>query len=134
MILNFPFLFIVTNANGCASVCSNALVGVAYNFKYSGSNTISSVTADLVVADINGCTSKSLTQLYNTKFSAKDDSKIVIPQQNTVPRFKSGNPGYIKGRPILVGKIVTDGNRRIIFLYSVSSSLILLKLKVLEIY
>lgn len=101
--------------NTTTSICHNALVQAHYHVTYTpltsgslpGSGTISSITVDAVLMDISGTGAKVLEQEFLIDFvsdAAVASSSSNLPGYNT---SRSGNPGYITGRPVLAGEYMT---------------------------
>ncbi|KAJ3290577.1 Tectonic-1 [Borealophlyctis nickersoniae] len=93
--------------NATASVCSQVVLQVRYTFTYSvyiTTTIITAATVDLAFGQISAGAS-SVLQTFSTVY--------VVPPTNvsTLPVPKSGNPGYIVGKPLLVGTLVKNGNQ-----------------------
>jgi hypothetical protein len=80
--------------------CSNAVVQADFRvFSNADMNGVESIEVDLIVQDL---TSNNVTQSFSVKFFTSTDAKEL-----------SGNPGYVKGKPLITGKTV-DGNIEIL--------------------
>lgn len=104
-----------------ACVCSNAAIGISYRVLVSStSNTITSVVADVVLGDISqpiGECTASPQILTSAPFSgsvhfvpdAASQAAIAssLANDNVQPTTRSGNPGYLYGRPVLAGVMIT---------------------------
>jgi len=96
--------------NQTSNMCSNVVLNVTYRFDVSG-QIINKVTAVITLSDIkvqplsylNVVTSESnvntLTQHFKTTFVQVSNTSSVSGINDTVNR--SGNPGYIRGLPVL---------------------------------
>jgi hypothetical protein len=93
----------------CSSTCFNALIGADFTYTVTTRGVISGVKADLQVTDIAACSPVMVTQAFNVKFKPDSEKGMADNPVNTVARKKSGNPGFIKGSPLAVGKKVTNG-------------------------
>ena len=108
----YYYYYIATVDSTCPNgkICINALTGINYHVKYSN-NSISEIYADITTGTLKSCNQKSAVQSFNVDFSSKVAPSS--PSYNKISRIKSGNPGYLNGRSLLVGLIQTNG----IYLY-----------------
>lgn len=86
-----------------APACRNALSEISYTFVYSGESRILSAYADLVLTDVPS-TATSLKQRFSVSYVSNAEVERKSDDANVVNRTRSGNPGYIFGRPVLAGK------------------------------
>lgn len=91
-------------------ICQGMVVGVTYYIVHDSANSfnISAVTADVYISDVPysvNSTSTVVTQYFEVQFSSVDDynSKSNSLNGNEVTRARSGNPGYLQGKPVLYG-------------------------------
>ncbi len=90
-------------------ICRGMVLGVTYSIVHDSANTfnISSVTAVVYISDVPYITSDDtvVTQYFEVGFSSVDtyDSKSTSTNGNEVTRARSGNPGYLQGKPVLYG-------------------------------
>ncbi len=101
-------------------ICKNALVAAHYHVTYSppstasgsetqvvGSGTITSITVDAVLTNISGTGAKVLEQEFLIDFiSDSQPAESLASNNNHNASSRSGNPGYITGRPVLAGEYV----------------------------
>eukprot|EP00981_Chlorochromonas_danica_P014722 scaffold8708_cov179-Ochromonas_danica.AAC.3 len=88
------------------AVCVNFIKEVKYTIQHSNAaeGTITNVTAEVVVTDIPFDSSGLLiNQAFGASFQSVDSSGQSSSNGNLVRRERSGNPGYIMGRPVLFG-------------------------------
>ncbi|GMH62948.1 hypothetical protein TL16_g03591 [Triparma laevis f. inornata] len=89
------------------TTCQNALKSLCYEITYSNDFKIIGVAARLVVEDIaEASTTTYFDQSYSVEFhyTGAPNTALSITNNNMVNRTRSGNPGYIFGRPVLAGK------------------------------
>ncbi|KAJ8612268.1 hypothetical protein CTAYLR_002925 [Chrysophaeum taylorii] len=91
--------------------CRNALVEICYVIVYGGETENSQIIrayADLVLTDIPAMSSvTAMRQRYSIAFQSESSAVRSITDANIVNRTRSGNPGYIFGRPVLAGKLAS---------------------------
>ena len=72
-----------------------------------GSGTIASITLDAVLTNISGTGAKVLEQEFLIDFiSDSQPAESLASNNNHNASSRSGNPGYITGRPVLAGECV----------------------------
>ncbi|CEO96890.1 Tectonic domain-containing protein [Plasmodiophora brassicae] len=86
--------------------CQNAVAGIAYTFTYNQAGQITQASAAVTVSTVtpsstcsSGDASGAIVQQYSTSFTRSWTS--------ATGRAKSGNPGYIVGKPVLAGQLQT---------------------------
>jgi len=96
--------------NTTTSTCQNALLKAHYHVTYTpptsgtGSGTIASITVDAVLMDIAGAGAKVIEQEFLVDFISDTDVTESLELNNNYNTSRSGNPGYITGRPVLAGE------------------------------
>ena len=76
--------------------CDHVLLEVTYTITHNGSQGITAARADIITGQVvNNLT--SLRQRYAVMFASEDEPSIIVK--------RSGNPGYLTGRPVLAGVI-----------------------------
>lgn len=111
----------VTSSSSCAAsfdrpaapACRDALADLCYTIVYSGKAADSRILkayADLVLTDVPA-TSLTLTQRFAVVFQSESPVARSNANANVVNRTRSGNPGYLLGRPLLAGAKSDDGTR-----------------------
>jgi Protein of unknown function (DUF1619) len=107
-----------TTPDSC--VCSDAAIGITYRFLVSSStNTITGVVADVVTSDIvqpiaecNAGVETSVPFSGSVHFIPDQASQQAISSSlsndNVLPTTRSGAPGYLNGRPVLAGVMITS--------------------------
>lgn len=93
---------VVTSFTG--GECQNALVGLIYEVAHNGEQ-INAIFAHIFTKTIPG-SSTGFMQKWGVKFV--DQSAFVVANDPTSIRFRSGNPGYLVGKPLLVGNLLTN--------------------------
>lgn len=93
------------------STCMNALLSLAYHVEFSSAGAITAVKADLVVGNISQTagTRMAFEQEFLVDFISNTSSTRSFESHNLQNRARSGNPGYIDGRPVLSGNVATSG-------------------------
>ena len=79
--------------------CSNAVLSVSYTITTADVNGTSSVDAVFILDDIE-LTDFPLTQTFSVSFQTSTNAAA-----NTVPVVRSGNPGYLVGRPLVTASV-----------------------------
>jgi len=101
---------------GAASVadlprCQNMVTSVKYTVEHTsdGASTITAVKAAVVITDVSrdvAATSQAVSQTFGVDFvSTSVSGSASVGAGNLVTRARSGNPGYIMGRPVLIGTL-----------------------------
>uniref|UniRef100_A0A7S3K434 Tectonic domain-containing protein n=1 Tax=Aureoumbra lagunensis TaxID=44058 RepID=A0A7S3K434_9STRA len=105
-----------TSSATANETCFNALVAVHYDIVHQsdGINSIVEAFADLLLTDIPQSANNDdniiiIRQYYSVGF--RSQAAIARSQANIVNRTRSGNPGYLFGRPLLAG---ANGNNDVI--------------------
>ena len=80
--------------------CENVLLELSYTIRHNGSQGITSVTADIVIGQIDNDIT-SLQQSFSVRF-------LLDGEVDGASTKRSGNPGYGDGRPILGGVLEGD--------------------------
>lgn len=96
--------------------CMNAVESVEYVIVHNGTEGIVSVEAKIRVGDI-AAGSDLWKQNFATRFRWNSD-----PLDG--PRRRSGNPGYVIGKPILAGKLVTNRTKEGVLVTSDPSNML----------
>ncbi|XP_062616316.1 tectonic-3-like isoform X2 [Saccostrea cucullata] len=96
------------NATFNTSHCNNVVLGVEYHLTHDGSNGISRAGVRLTIGNIQE-SDLPLTQTYGSSFTSVNEINKTIVE-------RSGNPGYIIGKPVRAGVLVLNatgdsGNR-----------------------
>lgn len=113
-------------------VCQNMLKEVSYTVYHAGdaAAAITKVVADIVIADVqrettlfsDGGVYASATPTYNQTIGSMIHQKFSVTfkgaytgtassgNANLVERARSGNPGYMMGKPVLFGASTTDSS------------------------
>ncbi|XP_061183237.1 tectonic-1-like isoform X2 [Saccostrea echinata] len=96
------------NATFNTSHCNNVVLGVEYHITHDGSNGISRAGVRLTIGSIQE-SDLPLTQTYGSSFTSVNEINKTIIE-------RSGNPGYIVGKPVRAGVLVLNatgdsGNR-----------------------
>eukprot|EP00605_Chrysophyceae_sp_TOSAG23-4_P000774 GSChrysophyteH1.ASY1.ANO1.863.1 assembled CDS len=97
--------------NNCdVPYCQNIVTSVVYTVTHASSaaGTITSVKADVVVTDFARDASvdtQVFTQTFGVDFISSFGGTSSQGSGNQVTRSKSGNPGYLMGKPVLVGEL-----------------------------
>lgn len=94
-------------------VCQNMVKSVAYTVYHddSAAGTITNVIADITITDVQADIADSanngqmLTQSFSVSFVSAFSGTASAANGNIVTRSRSGNPGYIIGKPVLNGEI-----------------------------
>jgi hypothetical protein len=100
-----------TSLSGCS--CNNALLEAHY-LVYVGSDfeSITKVTASVVVSTVSSCSQIKIRQKFSIKFLSADllstDSSA-----DQEPVFRSGNPGYLTSKPLIAAQF--DGSNFNVF-------------------
>jgi Protein of unknown function (DUF1619) len=104
-----------TTATTAAAACYNALIEACYTITHDGAGSIVSVTAAIVLSNIpatvtissgdssSSTSSVTATQRYTVQFKSTAELTTTTKEGNTVPRLRSGSPGYITGLPVVAG-------------------------------
>ena len=111
--------------DGANKVCANALLGVRYTVFYDATDaTITSVSAQVLIGNVSAAsatTELTMDQEYGVEYMWSDaaypfeepELKETALVNNLQNRSRSGNPGYILGKPVLAGTVheydVVDG-------------------------
>ena len=93
------------------TTCKNALVGLIYVVEFDSMSTIKKVETKMKVQDVVlGAT--TLTQSFGVEFVFDKSDVTTIAKSlelnNLIERPRSGNPGYIMGKPVLGGTTHPD--------------------------
>lgn len=111
-------------------VCQNMVKSVAYTVTHDGdaAGTITKVVADVVIADVqrethhfstteqpytaafNQTVGSMITQKFSVTFKGAYTGTASSSNANLVERARSGNPGYLMGKPVLFGASTTDSS------------------------
>uniref|UniRef100_K1PA71 Tectonic-3 n=1 Tax=Magallana gigas TaxID=29159 RepID=K1PA71_MAGGI len=83
-----------------ASHCNNAVLGVEYHITHDGSNGITRAGVRLLLGSIQA-SDLPLTQTYGSSFTSVNEVNKTITE-------RSGNPGYIVGKPVRAGVLVEN--------------------------
>eukprot|EP01038_Epipyxis_sp_PR26KG_P005656 gene5656-7811_t len=97
-----------------SAICQNFVQSVVYTINHTATatGTIMSIIADITVTDIPFQSSSSpivVMQSFGVSFKSSNGN----PSQtdgNLVERQRSGNPGYLLGKPVLFGSFVDNGD------------------------
>jgi tectonic-1/3 len=102
-----------TSYDTTTATCVNVLVSAHYHVHYnpstSGTETkdsgaeITSITVDAVLMNISGTGAKSILQEFLVDFRSTATPSTSLAQNNNYNKSRSGNPGYMVGRPVLAG-------------------------------
>lgn len=97
--------------NKTTRVCSNVVVRVEYEFKWRerridavmGKVTLGNVQLPALKPQTGRATSDNLVNTLGQTFSVKflHSPEIINSTKNQIPFERSGNPGYLRGRPVL---------------------------------
>eukprot|EP01135_Chromosphaera_perkinsii_P001475 Nk52_evm4s179 gene=Nk52_evmTU4s179 len=82
--------------------CTNVVTKVEYSIIYNGA-TITAVYATLTFADFVTSSTTAIEQVFETSYKT-------VTNENTVVFERSGNPGYIVGKPVLAGTLASSGS------------------------
>ena len=95
---------------GC-NVCTDALIGSSYVVRHDTTGLLASVDVEVFVTTITSCEGDAdlLQPVSNSVQFTPNTALGGGPSGNAIPRLKSGNPGYIAGKPILVGFLDSAG-------------------------
>jgi len=91
--------------------CQNMVTSVVYTVEHSSdaAGTITAVKAAVVITDVTrdvSAVSLSVTQTFGVDFVATAVAGTTSNTSgNQVKRVRSGNPGYLMGRPVLIGTL-----------------------------
>lgn len=108
----------VTTWNATTNLCENALVEAHFHVTYdpttgaadvskeSGS-VITAITVDAVIMDVSATGHAAIEQEFLVDYRSTETPSSSIDNNNNYNTSRSGNPGYIQGRPVLAGKKVT---------------------------
>ena len=104
-------------------ICMNMLKSVDYTIIHDGTaeGTISKVRADVVIMDVerethnfdkdppsgefNQTIGENIRQTFSVTFRSSFTGTSTADNGNLVTRMRSGNPGYIMGKPVLFGSL-----------------------------
>jgi tectonic-1/3 len=90
--------------------CQNMVTSVKYTIEHAAdaAGTITVVKADVVITDVPQDRSKNtiITQTYSADFVSAFGGSVSEGYGNQAARAKSGNPGYIMGKPVVIGGLV----------------------------
>ncbi|KAG2389605.1 hypothetical protein C9374_014165 [Naegleria lovaniensis] len=100
---------IATTYTVATQTCTNAVIGMGYYFSTTDTGTISSVQLIVKVATLVNPSSVTLTN--NVQFINGTINDYLIG----TTRPKSGNPGYIRKKPLLAGYTVTNNQKSAIY-------------------
>lgn len=103
-------LFTSNTVTEC-SICENSIIGTEYTLQHNSEGLLETVLVDVTVAKVlERCSnSSSSVQSVSSTIRFTPTTAVTLPTGNTIPRDKSGNPGYVIGKPVLVGSIQSDG-------------------------
>ena len=115
-----------------AGLCQNAVMEVHYMIVHSDDGVMSSVQAAVVLADVQA-SNVAVRQSFSVAYAGKTGNRCVDERHrlaypmispNSYPsplnppspplRPRSGNPGYIAGLPLLVGRMQEESTKRAI--------------------
>ena len=90
--------------------CQNMVSSVEYTVTHdaTAAGIITTVVADVVITDLPRntlATYETFTQTFGVNFVSAFGGSASQGSGNQVARMKSGNPGYIMGKPVLVGEL-----------------------------
>eukprot|EP00518_Triparma_eleuthera_P003744 CAMPEP_0182453286 /NCGR_PEP_ID=MMETSP1319-20130603/411_1 /TAXON_ID=172717 /ORGANISM="Bolidomonas pacifica, Strain RCC208" /LENGTH=696 /DNA_ID=CAMNT_0024651201 /DNA_START=102 /DNA_END=2192 /DNA_ORIENTATION=+ len=94
-------------ASHSGTTCSNALKSLCYEIVYDVDFKITAVNARIELADVDSSSATFVEQDFSVEFSTMSfpNSALSLDNNNLVNRTRSGNPGYIMGRPVLGGRV-----------------------------
>ena len=99
--------------DGSSCACSDAVVAAEYTVRTRGDNTVASVAASLVVADVEGCRDASIPLRTSVRFVPTDDAREAMERSvegnNLVARDRAGQPGYRVGEDVVAGVVISSG-------------------------
>ncbi|XP_066980200.1 tectonic-3 [Macrobrachium rosenbergii] len=81
--------------------CSNAIISIKYTFQHNGSEGILYVKAKIYLANLTEA-QRQVTQGFEVKFEWLSSDK----RESLLER--SGRPGYVQGKPLLMGKLIEN--------------------------
>jgi tectonic-1/3 len=89
--------------------CQNMVTAVHYTVTHNPdvAGTIVRVIADVVITDVPLLGAPSVEQTFSVQFVSTSSVAPARASGNLVPRSRSGNPGYITGKPVLIGTLRT---------------------------
>jgi len=94
------------------NVCENVLESIRFNVVLDGSGGISSVKAVVRIRDkvpYAGTSEVWMTQMFDATFlNVQNEGKVTAVARAEIQR--SGNPGYVTGKPILAGLSTADAS------------------------
>nr|CAG4714092.1 unnamed protein product [Naegleria fowleri] len=100
---------IATTYTAATTTCTNAVIGVSYYFSTNNLGTISSVQ---LIVKVSTLINPSLVTLKNNvQFINGTLNDYLLG----VTRPKSGNPGYIRKKPLLAGYTITNNQKSAIY-------------------
>jgi hypothetical protein len=87
--------------------CQNTVAAVHYTVTHDPdvAGTISAVVADVVITDVPFLDTPIFEQTFSVQFVSASSVAPAQANGNLVPRSRSGNPGYIMGKPVLIGTL-----------------------------
>lgn len=95
-----------SSSSATAYVCRNVVEKAHYTFTVNASYGIVACTLELKLADVSErLTGAVFTQTLSTSFRWASAGDTMHQR-----RRRSGNPGYVRGKPILAGTYTTDNN------------------------
>ena len=83
------------------STCINAVAEVSYTILTNGTSGIDSLEISIVLIDVAD-EGLPFTQTFSVSFRTVDNNAF-----NVTPQVRSGNPGYLVGRPVLAAQVAT---------------------------
>ncbi len=92
--------FPTTAYDATNQICNNAVFQVSYTVVFSGT-TISSINAKLTVGSVEATVARVEQEFL----------VFYVEESSTTIFERSGNPGYIVGKPILAGQVVTNSEK-----------------------
>eukprot|EP00600_Ochromonadales_sp_CCMP1393_P013967 CAMPEP_0175006020 /NCGR_PEP_ID=MMETSP0005-20121125/5631_1 /TAXON_ID=420556 /ORGANISM="Ochromonas sp., Strain CCMP1393" /LENGTH=591 /DNA_ID=CAMNT_0016261319 /DNA_START=427 /DNA_END=2199 /DNA_ORIENTATION=+ len=94
-----------------SGLCTGFVKNVHYTVNHATTTAaaITSITADVVITDVPMTTSTgtavTVEQCFSVEFDSADATLQTSDNGNLVERYRSGNPGYLMGKPVLYGSL-----------------------------
>ena len=107
-----------TSWDSVTNICSNTLLDLSYTLTYDADGYLKNAIADITVTnlELSATTDTTFVQTYSVLFENENSGAIdtSTDKGNIIARSKSGNPGYLVGKPVLGGFLKTvDSNQAI---------------------
>ena len=102
--------------NSVQKICENTLLDLSYTVKYDADGYLKNVDADITLTNLPIDSDTTFVQTYSVLFQNENSAAVVTSKEkgNIISRSKSGNPGYLVGKPVLGGFLKTINSNQAI--------------------